>query len=414
MSHYVALLILVAAPLVAQDADPVDKLIADLGDESVSVRESALQGLIASGPEAIPRLRTALQSQDAEVRQRATCAITELERAQKLADVMRPRPPVTLDLKDVPFARALREIAERTGVQFEGVSGLPDRPVTAKFDRAPLMQVLDVLAAAANLQWTFESEATVYWRKNPPLSRPSCYTGGFKASLSRIDVYKSWDYQQGHGLMWVYLETRMEPGIRPIGVPRFEVSEIRDEAGNELPRDSEMQECSPKGYSPDGMGRRSGAVYESSPFTINQLDRSVKKLSKISGRAIFLFPLDRMVLEIADLCEETSVTRGDLVFQVNEILTSSLKLTLTSNGNLGYLNHHVDPESLVLIDAEGREYVRGTDFDVRVDQMSADTVRYCVEFNENVCFQPVALRFMATGQFFEKVVPFEFKDIPLP
>jgi hypothetical protein len=276
------------------------------------------------------------------------------------------------------------------------------------------MQVLDVLAAAANLQWTFESEATVYWRKNPPLSRPSCYTGGFKASLSRIDVYKSWDYQQGHGLMWVYLETRMEPGIRPIGVPRFEVSEIRDEAGNELPRDSEMQECSPKGYSPDGMGRRSGAVYESSPFTINQLDRSVKKLSKISGRAIFLFPLDRMVLEIADLCEETSVTRGDLVFQVNEILTSSLKLTLTSNGNLGYLNHHVDPESLVLIDAEGREYVRGTDFDVRVDQMSADTVRYCVEFNENVCFQPVALRFMATGQFFEKVVPFEFKDIPLP
>ncbi len=414
MSHYVALLILVAAPWVAQDADPVDKLIADLGDESVSVRESALQGLIASGPQAIPRLRTALQSQDAEVRQRATCALTELERAQKLAGVMRTRPPVTLDLKDVPFARALREIAERTGIQFEGVSGLPDRPVTAKFDRAPLMQVLDVLAAAADLQWTFESEATVYWRKNPPLSRPSCYSGGFKASLSRIDVYKSWDYQQGHGLMWVYLETRMEPGIRPIGVPRFEVSEIRDEAGNELPRDSEMQECSPKGYSPDGMGRRSGAVYESSPFTINQLDRSVKKLSKISGRAIFLFPLDRMVLEIVDLCEETSLTRGDLVFQVNEILTSSLKLTMTSNGNLGYLNHHVDPESLVLIDAEGREYVRGTDFDVRVDQMSADTVRYCVEFNENVCFQPVALRFMATGQFFEKVVPFEFKDIPLP
>ena len=84
-------------------------------------------------------------------------------------------------------------------------------------------------------------------------------------SLSRIDVYKSWDYQQGHGLMWVYLETRMEPGIRPLGSPRFEVSEIRDEAGNELPRDAEMQECSPKGPSRDGLGRSSGSVYERKP-----------------------------------------------------------------------------------------------------------------------------------------------------
>jgi len=415
MSHYPVLWILAALPWVLpQDADPVDKLIADLGDESVSVRESAQQAIIASGPEAIPRLRHALQSQDVEVRQRATCALSELERAEKLAGVMQARPPVTLDLREVPFARALRQVAERTGLQFDGAGAQSDRPITASFTKAPVMQVLDVLGAAAELQWSFEGETTVYWRRNPPVSRPSCYSGGFKASLSRIDVYKSWDYQQGHGLMWVYLETRMEPGIRPIGSPRFEVSEIRDESGNELPRDSEMQECSPKGYAGVDPARKTGAVYESSPFTINHLDRSVKKLSKLSGRAIFLFPLDKAALEIGDLCEETSVERGELVFQVNEILTSSLKLTMMSNGNPAYLNHHVDPESIVLIDAEGREYVRGTDFDVRVDQMSADTLRYCVDFNENVCFQPVAIRFTTTGQFFEKIVPFEFKDVPLP
>ena len=155
-------------------------------------------------------------------------------------------------------------------------------------------------------------------------------------------------------------------------------------------------------------------MYESSPFTINHLDRSVKKLSKVGGRAIFLFPLDKSPVEIADLCEETSVTRGDLAFQVSEILTSSVKLTLINNGNVSNLIHHVDADSLVLIDAEGLEYVRGKDFDVRVDQMSADTLRYCVDFNENVCFQPVALRFMMTGQFFEKIVPFEFKDVSLP
>ena len=414
MSHSLALLALLAGPWMLQDGDPIDKLIADLGDDRVSVRETALQGLIESGPRAIPRLRDALRSQDAEVQQRATCALGELERAEKLAGVMQARPPVTLDLRDATFAQALREIGQQTGMQFEGVVTLPDRPLTLNLNRVPLMQALDAVAAASQLQWLFDSDTTVIWRKNPPVSRPSCYSGGFKASLSRIDVYKSWDYQQGHGLMWVYLETRMEPGIRPLGSPRFEVSEIRDVAGNELPRDAEMQETSPKGYSPDGLGRKSGAVYESSPFTINHLDRSVKKLSKIAGRAIFLFPLDKTTLEINDLCEETSVTRGDLVFQVNEILTSSLRLTMMSNGNLEYLNHHVDPDSIVLVDAEGREYVRGTDFDVRVDQMSADTLRYCIDFNENVAFQPVAIRFLATSQFFEKVVPFEFKDVPLP
>jgi hypothetical protein len=416
MSHSSVLGILAAVSwALPQDADPVDKLIADLGDESVSVRESAQQAIIASGPGAIPRLRSALESQDAEVRQRASTALGELERAEKLAGVMQARPAVTLELRAVPFARALREVAERTGLDFDGAGAQSERPVSASFTRAPVMQVLDVLGAAAELQWSFEGESTVYWRRNPPVSRPSCYSGGFKASLSRIDVYKSWDYQQGHGLMWVYLETRMEPGIRPVGTPRFEVSEIRDEAGNELPRDSEIQECSPKGYAGDAFGRaKTGAVYESSPFTINHLERSVKKLSKIGGRALFLFPLDKSVLEIGDLCEETSVARGDLLFQVNEILTSSLKLTLTTNGNPAYLGHHVDPESIVLIDAEGREYVRGTDFDVRADQMSADSIRYCVDFNENVCFQPVAIRFMTTGQFFEKIVPFEFKDIPLP
>jgi hypothetical protein len=413
--HAILLVFLAAAPLlVTQDQDPLDKHIADLGDESAMVRESALQALIAVGPTAIPRLRQALESRDAEVRQRASSALCELEREEKLAGVLQARPAVTMSLDAVPFDRALQEITRQTGIQFEGAVTPPDRRITLNASRASLMQALDSLAAAADLQWSFENDTTVYWRRTAPVSRPSCYSGGFKVSLSRLDVYRSWDYQQGHGLMWVYLETRMEPGIRPLGSPRFEVSEIRDEAGNELPRDSETQECSLKGPPREGNAKPSGAVYESSPFTINQLDRSVRKLSKIAGRALFLFPLAKTQVQMVDLCEETTETRGPLVFQVNEILTSSIKLTIVTQGSVAYLAHHLDLDSLILIDAEGREYVRGKDFEIRVDQMSADMLRYCVEFNEGVTFQPVALRFLVTEQFFEKVVPFEFKDIPLP
>ncbi len=413
--HAFLLLVLAAAPLLVQEQDPIDKHIADLGHENATVRESAMQAVIAVGPSAIPRLRLALESRDAEVRQRASSALFELERDEKLAGVLQARPPVTLSLDSAPFERALQEISRQTGIQFEGAVAPADRGITVDFSRVPLMQALDGLAAAADLQWSFENDSTVYWRRAAPVTRPSCYSSGFKISLSRLDVYRSWDYQQGHGLMWVYLETRMEPGVRPLGSPRFEVSEIRDEAGNELPRDSETQECSLKGPPRDGTAKPpTGAVYESSPFTINQLDRSVRKLSKIAGRALFLFPLEKTAVQMIDLCEESTETRGSLVFQVSEILTTSIKLTLVSHGAVSNLAHHLDADSLILVDADGREYARGKDFEIRVDQMSGDTLRYCVEFNEGVSFHPVALRFLVTEQFFEKVVPFEFKNISLP
>jgi len=406
---------LLVVPSAVQDSDPIDQKIADLGDENAATRESALQAIIAAGPSAIPRLRRALESLDAEVRERAACALGELERDEKLASVMQARSPVTASFREALVEDVLREVGRQTGLKFEGTVSVPDRRLTLSFDRAPVMRVLDELAqAAGDLQWSFENETTVYWRRTPPSIRPSAYSGGFKVSLSRIDVYKSWDYQQGHGLMWVYLETRMEPGIRPLGTPRFEVSEIRDETGNELPRDSEMQECSPKGSTRDGLGHSSGAVFESSPFTVNQLDRGVRKLSKIGGRARFLFPLDRDTVQMGDLCEETTVTRGPLMFQASEILTNSMKLTLVTSGDPALLAQHVDPDTLVLVDAEGTEYVRGRDFEVRTDQMGLDTLRYCIEFNENVCFQPCAVRFLLTERFFEKIVPFEFKDVVLP
>lgn len=414
MSHTLPILLLIAALGPVQDSDPVSLLISALGDESVKVRESALRSLIAHGPQAIPRLREALQSPDVEVQKRALCALAELERDEKLAAVMQSRPPVNLCLEEVSFARALQEIAAQTGIRFEGAVDPPCLTVTLNLSQAPLMQALDVLAEAADLQWSFDSDSVVIWRAQPAVVRPSCYLGGFRVALSRIDVYRSWDYKQGHGLLWMLLETRMEPGLRPIGTPRLEVNEIRDETGNELPLRPELQECLRRGCFPDGLHGQRGAVFESSPFLINPFDRSVKKLSKVSGRATVLFPLDRTPLEIIDLCEDASVSLGDLEVQVSEILETSLKLTLTSKGDLSHLTHHLNAETLVLIDAEGREYVAGADFEICAFQMSAASLRYCVDYKEHAHFRPVALRFLMTGRIYEKVVPFEFKDVLLP
>jgi len=414
MSPIFPVLLLFAAWAPVQDADSVSLLISALGDESITVRDSALRSLIAHGPPVIPRLREALQSRDVEVQKRALCALAELEREEKLAAVMQARPPVSLCLDEEPLARALDEIAAQTGIRFEGAADLRDRPISVSLQQAPLMQALDALAEAADLQWSFESDSIVSWRRQPAVVRPSCYLGGFRIALSRIDVYRSWDYQQGHGLCWMLLEARMEPGHRPVGVPRFDVTEVRDESENELSLRSDVQDCPRRGCFPEGLAGQRGSVCESSPFLINPFDRRVKKLSKIRGRVTVLFPLDPTPLEIVDLCEDSSVSHGDLELQVNEILDTSLKLTLVSKGDPSHLTHHLDVESLVLIDAEGREYVHGADFEVCAFQMSAASLRYCVDFREHARVQPVALRFRLAGQIYEKVVPFEFRDVLLP
>src|SRR6185295_19914725 len=111
MTTWLLLALLVAGPGAVQEADSIEKSIVDLGDESATIRESALQSIIAAGPPAIPRLRRALDSLDAEVRERAACALGELEREEKLSAVLQTRPPVTASFRDARFEDVLLEVA---------------------------------------------------------------------------------------------------------------------------------------------------------------------------------------------------------------------------------------------------------------------------------------------------------------
>src|SRR5262245_45701485 len=119
MMPFLLFAILLAGPGAVQE-DPLEKRIVDLGDESAAVRESALQAIIAAGPSAIPRLRRALESLDVEVRERASCALVELEREEKLAAVMQARPPVTATFREARFEEVLQEVGRQTGLRFEG------------------------------------------------------------------------------------------------------------------------------------------------------------------------------------------------------------------------------------------------------------------------------------------------------
>jgi hypothetical protein len=99
------------------DANQIKKLIQELGSDDFKVREKASKTLSETGRAALPALREALQSTDAEVRQRARHIMDSIQSSTKY---------LTVSLKDVDPAlrKEAAEILERLGPQAKAV--VPD------------------------------------------------------------------------------------------------------------------------------------------------------------------------------------------------------------------------------------------------------------------------------------------------
>lgn len=397
--NWIAILLLA---IFNQDPD-LNKLIEALGNEHAAVRAAAHQDLLSLGTKVLPRLRKELNNSDEEVKSRISEIVNELETQIKLLPYLKPHASVTLKVTDCPLDSVLSAITQQTGITFNIVPRV--NPVTFEVTRAPLMETLDKLADLIEMQWRFESDGQVYWMGGPRRNTPSQYVNGFKVSIGRLDVYRSWNYQEGHGLFWLYLNAKVEPGVRPIGPPKFYLKELKDGTGLDLKWDVEMQEATPVG---------AGFDFDSSPFTVNALPKGAKKLSVISGKAVFTFPLKRSEFSIDVAAHDVDGKYGSLSLQTAEALNTGLILHVRSSGDLQYLIQHIDRSTMVLTDVDGNAYTYGDDFDARMDYMSQDSLRYKIEFTEGITFQPVSLTMTITDQFYEKVVPFEFKDVEIP
>src|SRR5262249_48189005 len=107
-----AALVLTAAPCRADDA--VTRLIERLGSEEHGERVAATEALVEQGAAAVPALRVALDSPDAEVRRNAAEALERIEARLSAEEALRPR-TLRLVYDDVPLADAVADFSRRTG-----------------------------------------------------------------------------------------------------------------------------------------------------------------------------------------------------------------------------------------------------------------------------------------------------------
>src|SRR5438874_10663115 len=79
---------LAAAETAGNSETPIARLIRQLGSERFADREAASRELDALGPEALDSLKTACQSDDAEVRHRAALAAQSIEKRLETARLL--------------------------------------------------------------------------------------------------------------------------------------------------------------------------------------------------------------------------------------------------------------------------------------------------------------------------------------
>jgi hypothetical protein len=134
-------------------AAEIRKLIEQLGSGSFTEREEATAALDAAGEPALAGLRKAVDSDDAEVRRRASELLKKIEHRVDAEHLMAPT-KVSLSFKDTPVAEAVAELAKKAGgkVVLQDPAGkLRDRKVTLEAGEVTFWEALDRLSAAAGL-----------------------------------------------------------------------------------------------------------------------------------------------------------------------------------------------------------------------------------------------------------------------
>lgn len=134
-------------------AAEIRKLIDQLGSASFAEREEATAALDAAGEPALPGLRKAAESDDAEVRRRAGELLRKIEQRVDSEHLLAPT-KVKLAFKDTPIPEAVARLAKESGrsVVLQDPAGrLRERKVTLDTGETTFWEALDRLCAAAGL-----------------------------------------------------------------------------------------------------------------------------------------------------------------------------------------------------------------------------------------------------------------------
>lgn len=411
---YLALSAFIALGALSQDEEAPERMARRLADPDIAAREAAVRRLVEIGEAAVPALKEALRSSDMEVKQRAGQALLQIEQRAKISKVYRERAPFSLDASDARLGELLRAIADRTGAGFATENLDLERRATVRMGEGTLIQALDLLCAdLRDTGWSFEADQRIAFARQPFVVKPSFYSGCFKISIKRLDLYRTSSFRESSGMVSLHFEAQAERSARMTGAPLFTVKEVVDETGTELSLDpsalSPLQQMAQMHRAPP---EPTGAL-ESKPFSYHGLSPFARKLAKVRGTVTFFFALGTSAVSLEDLSKETRAEVGDFTIQINDTLNGCLQAHISKNGGAFKLDNYLDAESIVVTDTQGGEHAP-LPGDLQFFNVSPGGVSFYIYFDRSGLKQAKSVRFNLVSEFYEKQVPFEFAQVPLP
>lgn len=305
--------LLVLLPLLAAPASPLEqaeadlpakvrKLVRQLDDEQVQVRNKAEAQLIELGPPALQWLPDADNVSD-EQRRRLTRVRQAIEKtaAREIAKAS----TVSLNGK-MTLAAALSAIEKQTGNSFGDVRDQleekADTLVETDFDQTPFWPAVDQLLDRAGLtiyHYAGEDSFALRPRRESMLPRHdgADYAGAFRIAATHLSAERE-PLQKGKGILKIGLEITWEPRLRPLAL-RQSLTDLRatDNEGRSLEIEgvaAELEAVPQRGFT---------AVQMSLPF--HTPPRSAVAVSSLRGTLIALTPGQAEAFEFDKLDEAT-------------------------------------------------------------------------------------------------------------
>jgi serine/threonine protein kinase/WD40 repeat protein len=429
--------------------------IRQLDSGEANIRRRAEQALAAVGPPALAALTEAAGTGTAAVKKRAAAVSDQIAIQTALAPVR-----ISLKLKDVPIAEAVKALATQAGISLDyrpekrHLFGTPRKKITLELDGVPFWEALDRLCESAGLVHSRTYTVNGYALrlvKGPPAPRGRvAYAGPFRLEAKNLNYQRT----LGLGSMDGVLSERLTLDVSQMGtrgnailaMSRSRVLEARDETGQSL-----------RSTSPLSAGFfRSGNM--GLPFWEERESLSLQVPSKRGGQ---LKDLKGVLLVEAMVRRQDLVTVAELprargkTFQgANGVRITildvrrqygqvSVNLTITGPAKWTF---DVNRQNFELLDTQGRRHRCFNPFlgsrprrQLRPDDLAWVGTAVCVGFPANLPWSLLASADQRTsgewtGQIFflpglnatpagltffsfERVrteLPFEFHDLPLP
>src|SRR5262249_2872619 len=148
-----ALMVIPTGAAEPPDAKTIDKLVERLGSEDFTDREKAATDLDACGAAALPALRKAAESKDAEISKRSAELVAKIEKRVESERLLAPK-RVHLIYKDTPIAEAVADFAKKSGYPLtlsDPENKLADRKITLDTGDVTFWQAFDQFCTKADL-----------------------------------------------------------------------------------------------------------------------------------------------------------------------------------------------------------------------------------------------------------------------